>query len=73
MNKKAFTFIELIVVITIIVLISSTGVIYFFKQVASLKISSEIDKIMDLVDDLDSKVKNKKILDYTISIKNNSF
>lgn len=73
MSKKAFTFIELLVVITIIVLISSTGVIYFFKQVSSLNVSSEIDKVIDIVDNLDSEIENKKILDYNIYIKNNDF
>jgi competence protein ComGC len=69
MNKKAFTFIELVVVITIIILISSTGVIYFFRQVSSIKIASEIEKVVDIVDHLDSEVDSKKILDYQINIK----
>ena len=71
-SKRWFTFIELVVVITIIILISSTGVIYFFKQVSSLKIASDIGKIIDIVDNLDSQVDSKKILDYEIFINNNS-
>lgn len=69
MNKKGFTLIELIVVITVMALISWTGVVYFFKQVSSLKISSEISKIKDIISDLDSKIDTKIILDYSILIK----
>ncbi|MDQ7009477.1 MAG: prepilin-type N-terminal cleavage/methylation domain-containing protein [Candidatus Gracilibacteria bacterium] len=73
MNKKAFTLIELLIVITIITIISSTGVIYFFRQVSSLKISSEIEKVVDTIEKLDSEIDNKKILDYNIFINKNSF
>ncbi len=69
MTKKAFTLIELLIVITIITLISSSWIIYFFKQVSSLKIASEIEKVVDIVDNLNSKVDTKKILDYEIIIK----
>ena len=58
MTKKAFTLIELLIVITIITLISSSWIIYFFKQVSSLKIASEIEKVVDIVDNLNSKVDN---------------
>ena len=68
MNKKAFTFIELVVVITIIILISSSWVIYFFRQVSSLKLASEIEKLVNIVDKLDSEVDSRKILDYSINI-----
>lgn len=68
MNKKAFTFIELVVVITIIILISSSWVIYFFRQVSSLKLASEIEKLLNIVDKLDSEVDSRKILDYSINI-----
>jgi len=69
MTKKAFTLIELLIVITIITLISSSGIFYFFRQVSSIKIASEIEKVIDIVDSLDSKVDSKKILDYKILIK----
>ena len=72
MTKKAFTFIELIIVISIIILISSTWVIYFFKQVSGLKINSEIENIVDIIDNLDSQVYSKKILDYKINIDKNN-
>ena len=73
MTKKAFTLIELLIVITIITLLSSSWVIYFFRQVSSIKLSSEIEKIVDIVDKFDSEVDTKKILDYSLYIKKNSF
>ena len=69
MTKKAFTLIELLIVVTIIALLTSSWVIYFFRQVSSLKIASEIEKVIDTVERLDSKVDTKKILDYSIIIK----
>ena len=69
MTKKAFTLIELLIVITIIILISSSGIFYFFRQVSSLKIASEIEKVTDIIDRLDSNVDTKEILDYSIIIK----
>jgi prepilin-type N-terminal cleavage/methylation domain-containing protein len=72
MTKNAFTLIELLVVITIITLLTSSGVIYFFRQVSSIQIASEIEKVVDIVDELDSQIDNKKILDYNIYINKNS-
>ena len=69
MAKKAFTLIELLIVVTIIALLTSSWVIYFFRQVSSLKIASEIERVIDIVERLDSKVDTKKILDYSIIIK----
>ncbi len=68
MKKKAFTLIELLIVITIIVLVTSWGVMYFFKQIASMKLASEIESIVDIIDNLNSEVKSKKILDYSLTI-----
>jgi len=73
MNKKAFTLIELLIVISIITILTSSGVIYFFRQVSSIKLSSEIEKIVDIVDNLDSEIDNKKVLDYSLYISKNSF
>jgi prepilin-type N-terminal cleavage/methylation domain-containing protein len=72
MTKNAFTLIELLVVITIITLLTSSWVIYFFRQVSSIQIASEIEEVVDIIDDLDSKIDNKKILDYNIYINKNS-
>lgn len=69
MTKKAFTLIELLIVVTIITLLTSSWVIYFFRQVSSLKITSEIEKVIDVIERLDSKINTKKILDYSIIIK----
>ena len=69
MNKKGFTLIELIVVVTVMILISWTGGIYFFEQVSSLKIGSEISKIKDIISKLDSEVDTRIILDYSLLIK----
>lgn len=66
--KQAFTLIELLIVITIITLITSWWVIYFFKQVSSLKLSSEINTIIDIVDTLNSEVESRNIVDYSINI-----
>jgi len=73
MTKKAFTLIELLIVITIITLISASWIIYFFKQVSSLQISWEIEKTVDIIDSLDWQVNSRKILDYSLFINKNSF
>ena len=73
MTKKAFTLIELLIVITIIILISSSGIFYFFRQVSSLKIASEIEKVTDVIDRLDSNVDTKEILDYSIIKKSDKY
>ena len=72
MTKKWFTLIELLVVITIITLLTSSWVIYFFRQVSSIQIASEIEKVVDIVDNFDSQIDNKKILDYSLYINKNS-
>ena len=73
MTKKAFTLIELLIVITIITILTASGVIYFFRQVSSMKLSSEIEKVVDIIDNFDSKINDKKILDYNFYFKKNSF
>jgi len=40
--------------------------------VSSLKIASEIEKVVDIVDNLNSEVETKKILDYSINIDQNT-
>jgi len=72
MTKKWFTLIELLVVITIITLLTSSWVIYFFRQVSSIQIASEIEKVVDIVDNFDSQIDNKNILDYSLYINKNS-
>jgi len=69
---KWFTLIELLVIISIIIVLSISWIFYFSKQIDSLEIQSKVDNIVDNIDKLDSQVKSKKILDYSLKIKKNS-
>ncbi len=66
MNKilKAFTYIELIVVITIITLLSSTWVFYFNDFVKNQELTLKVNTIEEEFKDLDKKIKNNEIFDY---------
>lgn len=66
MNKKWFTFIELLVVITIIWLLGSWWAIHFSKQIESLKLSNELKEIEGILTELDIKIQKREILDYAI-------
>jgi len=68
MNRRAFTLIELLIVITIIILVTSGWVMYFFKQISSMKLTWEIQKVVDIIDNLDAQVRSRKILDYSFII-----
>ncbi|MDP2090387.1 MAG: hypothetical protein Q8K30_02210 [Candidatus Gracilibacteria bacterium] len=66
--KLAFTYIELIVVITIITLLSSTGVFYFNDFVKNQELTLKVNTIEDNLKDLDKKIKNNEIFDYEIQL-----
>jgi len=70
--KKAFTFIELLVVSAILILISTSSVFYFFWFLDQSKLNIWINNIQDQLEELDNNVKNKDILDYEIFLKKDS-
>lgn len=67
-NISAFTLIELIVVTTIIILISSSWVFYFLDFVKWKDIDWKIYNIESVLVELDKKVKNYSIFDYEIQL-----
>jgi len=62
----AFTLIELIVVISIITLISSTWIFYFLDFVQEQEISQKLYIVEDDIKQLDKQIKNYEILDYEL-------
>ncbi len=62
----AFTLIELIVVISIITLISSTWIFYFLDFVQEQEINGKLYIVEDEIKQLDKKIKNYEILDYEL-------
>jgi len=66
MNKKAFTLIELLLVITIIVIVTTSGTFYFFKFLDSKNINSNIEIIKNDLLNIDKKVVNYEIFDYEL-------
>jgi prepilin-type N-terminal cleavage/methylation domain-containing protein len=66
MYKKAFTLIELIVVTSIIILLSTAGVFYFSNFIQTNEANQDIASFEDNLKTLDSDVKRHKILDYTL-------
>jgi len=70
--KKAFTFIELLVVSAILIIISTSSVFYFFGFLDQSKLNTWIDYVKDELKFLDNKVKNKDLLDYEIYLKKGS-
>ncbi len=70
--KKAFTFIELLVVSAILILISTSSVFYFFGFLDQSKLNLWVSYIEDELKNYDKKVKNKDTTDYKIFLKKNS-
>lgn len=64
---KAFTFIEILFVITIISFLSVSAVTYFHNFTNTKKMDSDLYMLKDNIDLLDSKVKNKEVYDYELS------
>lgn len=65
-NNKWFSLIELIIVISIIIIVSGSWVLYFSHFVDSQEIKQESQMILDTINTLDKEIKNNNILDYTI-------
>lgn len=68
MKKKffAFTLIELLVVISIIMIISSSWVMYFFDFINKQKNTQELEIIKNDFENYDREVKNFRYFDYSI-------
>lgn len=66
-NKKyAFSLVELIVVSSILIIISSSGMIYFTDFIDDLAFNKMIIKVWDNFKDLDKKIDRKEIFDYEL-------
>jgi prepilin-type N-terminal cleavage/methylation domain-containing protein len=65
---KAFTLIELIVVISIITIISASWVFYFLDFVKEQEINQKLSIIEDDLNNLDKQVKDYKIFDYELKL-----
>lgn len=65
-NKNAFTFVEILFVISIISFLTFSSVMYFNNFVDRKKIDGDIYLIKSSFEELDSKVKNNEIYDYEI-------
>jgi prepilin-type N-terminal cleavage/methylation domain-containing protein len=63
---KAFTLIELIIVITIITFITTSSVFYFLDFVKNQEIKQRIEVIENNIKQLDSDIKKYKIFDYEL-------
>lgn len=70
---KWFTFIEIIISLSIIILLSGTSIYYFDSFSKKQKLEFDIEKLEDDIKYLDSKVKNREILDYELDIKKDSY
>lgn len=66
--KKAFTLVELIVVISIIALTSIVWITSFFGFMEEQEINSKIEAFKDDINSLDKQVKNREIFDYKIKL-----
>ncbi len=64
--KIAFTYIELLVVVTIIALLTSSWVFYFSDFVKNQEIEQKLVSFRNDISDYDKKVKNYQIFDYEI-------
>ncbi len=69
---KAFTFIELLVTTSILIIMATSSVFYFFGFIDKVKLNTWIESVKSTIQELDKKVKNKDILDYKLFLKKNS-
>ena len=74
-DNLAFTLIELLIVVSIIAIVTWTGVFYWFKQLSTIELWTKTQKIIDIIDNLDGQVENKEIIDYSmlLDISSNQF
>ena len=62
----AFTLIELLIVVSIIAIVTWSGLFYWFKQLSSIELSNKTKKVVDIIDNLDGQIYSKEIIDYTL-------
>jgi|GEM_PF-1269357 len=67
-SKRAFTFIEIIVVVSIMAVVSVSSVFYFDRFIQSQTTKSVITSFSSEIDFLDSQIQQGKIYDYEISL-----
>ena len=67
-NMKAFTLIELLIVISIITIISASWVFYFLDFVYEQEIGQKLTIVEDNLSDLDKNIKNYNIFDYELHL-----
>jgi prepilin-type N-terminal cleavage/methylation domain-containing protein len=72
LKNKAFTFVEIIVTITIIALISSSWVFYFHDFIWKQEISIHINNFQNKISELNNDVKKHNTFDYIINFDKNS-
>ena len=71
--KLGFTFIELIVVMSIIALLSVNSVFYFHDFIWKQELSYDISQLDSLINTLDTNIKKQKSFDYTLTFDKNSY
>jgi len=52
----AFTLIELLIVVSIIAIVTWSGLFYWFKQLSSIELSNKTKKVVDIIDNLDGQI-----------------
>lgn len=71
--NSGFTFVEIIVVITIIALLSVNSVFYFNDFIWKQELSYDISQLESNIIDLDADIKNQKSFDYSLYFNKNSY
>lgn len=69
MKIKAFTFVEILISITIIWIITSYGLYSFMNFYDNKRLNGKISYLSDIINENNKLVKNKEIYDYSINIK----
>jgi prepilin-type N-terminal cleavage/methylation domain-containing protein len=73
MNKtKAFTFIELIVSVTIMAIIWTSGMFYFHEFIWKKELLTHLNSFENVIWDLDYQVKKQNIFDYQLKLEKNT-
>lgn len=72
-RKSGFTFVEIIVVVSIIAIISVNSVFYFHDFIWKQELSYDISQLETIINNLDTDVKNQKSFDYNLNFKKNSY
>jgi prepilin-type N-terminal cleavage/methylation domain-containing protein len=65
---KAFSLIELIVVISILIIVSTSGVFYFTTFIDDLSFKKTINDVKNNFETLENKINKKEIFDYEINL-----